>query len=64
MRKKKTGGTAFPVSGAESAAPGMSLRDWFAGQALASGIDKRIPAELAQACYYIADAMIAERDKE
>lgn len=42
---------------------GMSLRDWFAGQALAqpecSGFSK--PSEMAEAAYNIADAMIAAR---
>lgn len=55
---------------------GMSLHDWFAGQALCSiglgmmqsGMDDRRPvaeiyARLAQASYSIADAMISERSK-
>lgn len=45
----------------------MSLRDWFAGQALAicvvearreGATDERI----AQACYVLADAMLKERE--
>ena len=50
---------------------GMSLRDWFAGQALvvlagnppplATQEERR--AYLAEACYRVADAMIAERNK-
>ena len=45
---------------------GMSLRDWFAGQALIGNI-ARVPrcyvtlAELAAECYAVADAMLAER---
>ena len=45
---------------------GMTLRDWFAGQALVSmraelgGED----SEIAKYAYDLADAMIAERDKE
>jgi len=46
--------------------PGMSLRDWFAGQALASrgmyGANVR-EKEVAEECYQIADAMLAEREK-
>lgn len=45
---------------------GMTLRDWFAGQALASrghlletGV--RYASDLADECYYIADAMLAAR---
>lgn len=55
---------------------GMTLRDWFAGQALASIID-RAPVEaiqdilagvrggrpMAYGAYAIADAMLAERTK-
>jgi hypothetical protein len=50
--------------------PGMSLRDWFAGQALASMIGEVAPVAstregslkvLARQCFDIADAMLAER---
>ena len=53
--------------------PGMTLRDWFAGQALvglAHDDDKCADprdwrwAELAVAAYRAADAMLAERAKE
>lgn len=48
MSTKKDGGPAFPFvefqfpGGASHASfsPGMSLRDWFAGQAIASGLVK------------------------
>ncbi len=48
--------------------PGMSLRDWFAGQALAGFManTKRpttIAPDDASWCYDIADAMLAERSK-
>lgn len=49
---------------------GMSLRDWFAGQALAgilpAAIGKANPLEeaVAYGAYQIADAMLAERSKE
>jgi hypothetical protein len=51
--------------------PGMTLRDWFAGQALnvlggmyASGeIDVSGSFEVANMAYSLADAMLAEREK-
>ena len=60
------GGPAFPVE--EWDAPGMTLRDWFAGQALvgiAPGIvEHRGSAQLgAGVAYEFADAMLAERAK-
>lgn len=61
------GGRAFPCpTGSDGGALfcGMSLRDWFAGQALAqpecSGFSK--PSEIAEAAYNIADAMLAARE--
>jgi hypothetical protein len=59
------GGPAFPHPSGEfhSADTGMSLRDWFAGQALA-GVDNpwaSVPHELAMQSYRIADAMLAVR---
>lgn len=48
----------------EDAQPGMSLRDWFAGKALASLAPHSITAvETAEDCYRLADAMLAERKK-
>lgn len=45
--------------------PGMSLRDWFAGQALTGWVSDGLPREpdrvVAQVCYEIADAMLAAR---
>ena len=44
---------------------GMSLRDWFAGQALAILADANVnltAEELAKCCYQNADAMIAARE--
>ena len=72
------GGLAFPCGGGPMfgfhASPGMSLRDYFAGQAI---IDVRIrnhiakafghiaeehsPADAAKEAYAIADAMLKER---
>ena len=75
MPRPNDGGTAFPAHAHEvspgkwcDTTPGMTLRDWFAGQALAA-IDwgeheqREIPS-LADGCYFIADAMLAEREKE
>lgn len=69
----KDGGPAFPQNewcfrrgdGSE----GMSLRDWFAGKALAglasncdeAGLSSWCAAPLADRAYEIADAMIAAR---
>ena len=64
-------GTAVPVY---SDAPGMSLRDWFAGQALAgllastahpdsTGPDCASQSSWAAQAYSLADAMIEARSK-
>jgi hypothetical protein len=70
------GGPAFPQNDLSSYGMGpegcnnggMTLRDWFAGQAL--GVMLQAPetagettADIAQAAYVMADAMIAARDK-
>lgn len=64
------GGSAFPRdinSGSFIGYEGMSLRDWFAGQALPQIIrtynyyGKNVVAKRA---YEYADAMIAERNKQ
>ena len=66
------GGPAFPRAYAENAygdERGMSLRDWFAGQALLgimsdlSNLSGEVPRYAAARAYAIADAMIAERAK-
>jgi hypothetical protein len=77
-----TGGPAFPqpdLSGYGMGPPegqdgqyqmqGMTLRDWFAGQAL-MGCAQMLPSkagnhreEAARVAYQLADAMIAERGK-
>ena len=82
MSRKNDGGPAFPHLGGidiqgHTALPGrgMSLRDWFAGQALngllaatahpdvdqTSDIDCGRTASL---CCQLADAMLAEREKD
>lgn len=67
------GGPAFPHDNQELgdrhrvAQPGMTLRDWFAGQALAGMLaDSEVigePISTARAAYQIADAMLMERSK-
>lgn len=63
------GGPAFPTEwiaslGSRYPVPGMSLRDWFAGQAL-SGFDcGEFPADdLAGYAYAVADSMIERRKR-
>lgn len=51
----------------EDRAPGVSVRDYFAAQALTAlapvWADHGTPAEVATDCYKLADAMLAERAK-
>ncbi len=67
---QKDGGPAFPVIQEDMAGvdggPGMSLRLWFAGQALASGMapcNHNEHKEIAKWCDRQADAMLAQREK-
>lgn len=74
---KENGGAAFPVAAGpgQQFTQGMSLRDWFAGQAMAAitgssksggwniGNQGADNATIANAAYVIADAMLAEREK-
>lgn len=74
MTARDDGGPAFPTAAMQTtpggpvfgAAPGMTLRDWFAGMAL-QGIchgNGDVPFDgLAMAAYLVADAMLAERAK-
>ncbi len=72
----KDGGPAFPSGTADIGDgdkypyfTGMSLRDWFAGQALAGILAGRNPksphkandTQFADAAYSFADAMLAQR---
>ena len=64
MSKPNDGGPAFPVG----LLPGMSLRDYFAGQAMGGQLadpDGEIdPKLIAKWSYAYANAMLAEREKE
>lgn len=79
MKKLDDGGPAFPSPESFNANGerlsyfeyGMTLRDWFAGQALV-GIttdiafrmnDLGVLSEIAKDAYSVADAMLAERAK-
>lgn len=70
--KKSDGGSAFPISHPEHPSPsdGMTLRDWFAGQALSAVASSERyygddgPENIAQDAYLIADAMLAARALE
>lgn len=79
MPKKDDGGPAFPTTIYEPEPavpgrlreidhPGMSLRDWFAGQAAAQlvpYVDAFVPLHaVAKSAYKFADAMLAEREKD
>lgn len=59
---EKNGGPAFPFATYPS---GMTLRDWFAGQALAGLVSnkERNPRGDAQLSYKCADEMLKEREK-
>ena len=57
---------AFPRSGneCEVSEPGMTLRDYFAGQALngvLAGAENIRPVEMSEFCYKMADAMLKAR---
>lgn len=71
MNAKNTGGTAFPLienRTDEVVNPGMTLRDYFAGQAL-QGLISGLPDSdcgidgFAHDAYMYADAMLEEREK-
>lgn len=73
---KGDGGPAFPTDSPRVYNSGMTLRDYFAGQALVgfmlsqivvvlSGHDideKTADKDAAEVCYNVADAMLAERE--
>jgi len=66
--KIKDGGPAFPTQNGTRNDPGMSLRDWFAGQAINAFIlhvknysHKSKWEDAAISSYLIADAMLMAR---
>ena len=67
--KHDAGGPAFPATDANHEFAGMSLRDWFAGQAIPAIFADCIAAResnvgyanIAKRAYMVADAMLAER---
>jgi hypothetical protein len=81
---ERDGGPAFPTTGETDAfgenlyafTPGMTLRDWFAGQALngmlshqrryvpRSGASVNWHEAIAEEAYEIADAMLAKRETD
>lgn len=69
MSAIKNGGPAFPLINrdyqeAYGGAPGMSLRDWFAGQALSNQYAQHEGDchKVAEWAFHIADAMLAARE--
>ena len=59
----KDGGQAFPVAASNGHTEGMTLRDYFAGQALTGLLAHLNSSVGVSICYEWADAMIAERNK-
>jgi hypothetical protein len=68
MKTTNDGGPAFPMTGEGChnplySQPGMTLRDYFAGQTLAADyMGDYEYAERAKAAYKAADAMLAARE--
>lgn len=67
---KKNGGSAFPFyipennAGVPGYNDGMSLRDYFAGQALLMEVEDDLSfVDTAEDCYKMADAMLEARTK-
>lgn len=64
------GGPAFPITAGHLVhAQGMTLRDWFAGQAMAGAIKRWLDVDasdqhIAQWSYEVADAMLAARKEK
>ena len=69
MSKPDNGGPAFPSQNGHYFEPGMTLRDWFAGQSLghipalldANEKNKSVK-QIAEWSYQVADAMLAARN--
>ena len=69
MSEIKDGGAAFPLMRSINGSDGMTLRDYFAAQALAgicANQDNRVygnSMEFARAAYRLADAMLTARGR-
>lgn len=61
MKTTNDGGPAFPVT--TIGETGMSIRDWFAGQALSQLALDYVSHQAAGEAYEYADVMLAERSK-
>jgi len=61
MTDRNTGGPAFPLNVNHKWFEGMTLRDYFAGEALII-CPLTIPADKASWCYAMADAMLKARE--
>lgn len=64
MTAQNNGGPAFPTTAGQVVySNGMSIRDWFAGQALATAYaqSEQSPDDTAKWAYQVADAMLAAR---
>lgn len=59
---------AFPSTAISPECGGMTLRDWFAGQwlagMLAGGQQFESPEAVADEAFAVADAMLAERERQ
>ncbi len=69
MAEIKDGGPAFPTTGVvidyAISYDGMTLRDYFAAKAMAELIEKHdLDKDVARFAYQIADAMLAERERD
>ncbi len=69
MTEEKTGGPAFACAAENGHQEGMTLRDWFAGQALTGLCANSIPGNhhahevRVREAFAMADKMIEERSK-
>jgi hypothetical protein len=67
MNTKNTGGPAFPIGSGDMRDPtGMTLRDYFAAQAMTRELDRIDPAyfeSFARRCWMLADAMLKTREE-
>ena len=70
MSIEKTGGPAFPAKLGHWMEEGMTLRDYFAAKAMQAFMPSRPPPDeivadqIAEAAYFMADAMLRIRGRE